>query len=54
MPNFVDSLLQRSRQSRHQRIDHLDDRLLADIGVPRDPMHRAQPFLLGSMVSRSG
>ncbi len=54
MPNFVDSFLQRSRQRRFQRLNHLDDRLLADIGMPRDPMHRALPFLLGSMVSRSG
>lgn len=54
MPNLVDTLLLRGRQRRHHRIDYLDDRLLADIGMPRDEMRRVQPFLVGSMVSRSG
>lgn len=53
MPKFVDSLLLSSRLRRHQRIDHLDDHLLADIGLPRDQMRRVQPFLLGSLVARS-
>ena len=52
MSTFVDSLLLNSRLRRHQRIDQLDDRLLADIGMPRDPMRRAQPFQFGSMVAR--
>lgn len=54
MPRFVDSILLNSRLRRHQRIDQLDDRLLADIGMPRDRMRSVQPFLLGSMVARSG
>jgi uncharacterized protein YjiS (DUF1127 family) len=54
MPSFVDTLLLRNRTRRYHRIGHLDDRLLADIGMPRDEMRRMQPFLLGSMVARSG
>lgn len=54
MSRFVDSLLLNSRLRRHQRIDRLDERLLTDIGMPRDRMRGVQPFLLGSMVARSG
>lgn len=54
MPNLVDTLLFTGRQRRRHRIDHLGDRRLADIGMPHDQMRRVQPFLLGSMVSRSG
>jgi hypothetical protein len=54
MSKFVDSLLLKGRLRRHQRVDLLDDRLMADIGMPREQMRHVQPFLLGSMVARSG
>jgi hypothetical protein len=52
MSKFVDSLLLNSRLRRHQRIDQLDDRLRADMGLPADELRRVRPFLLGSLIAR--
>jgi len=52
MPKFVDSLLHNSRVRRHQRLDLLDDRLRADMGLSGEQMRRVQPFLLGSLIAR--
>lgn len=52
MPKFVDSLLLNSRVRRHQRLDLLDDRLRADMGLTGEQTRRVQPFLLGSLIAR--
>lgn len=52
MSKFVDSLLLNSRLRRYQRIDQLDDRLRADMGLPSEQLRRAQPFVLGSLILR--
>lgn len=52
MSKFVDSLLLNSKLRRHQRIDQLDDRLRADMGLPSEQFRRAQPFVLGSLILR--
>ena len=54
MSKFVDSLLLNSRLRRNDRVDQLDDHLLADIGVSRREFRRPQPFLFGALVGRTG
>ena len=51
MRKFKPSLLI-VRPRRDVRLDLLDDRLLADMGMPRDQIRHAQPFLLGSLIAR--
>lgn len=53
MPKFIPSLLV-ARPRRDARLDQLDDRLRADMGLPRDKSRHAQSFLLGALVGRSG
>jgi len=52
MSKIVDSLLLNTRVRPRQRLDLLDDRLRADLGLPSDQMRRVQPFLLGSLIAR--
>jgi hypothetical protein len=52
MSKFVDSLLLNGKLRRHQRLDQIDDRLRADMGLPSDHLRRAQPFIIGSLILR--
>ena len=54
MSKFVDSLLLNGRQRRNERVDQLDDHLLADVGLTRREFRRSQPFLFGALVGRTG